>query len=465
MRRRRSRRSAIYSIIEFAIPVAPAFVVVGAAGSSVRRCERRYALASRDEHAAARTSSPEQSSNACSASWSIRTRALATLADMCRVNALVAVKRAGSGHLGSSFSAMDVVAFLLFEELNTARLGWEHPDRDVYFSSKGHDVPGLYAALFALGVIPRERLPSACVGSAGSTGIRTSVCPESRRTPARSAWGSRRRAASHGRSGTSVAGGRVVVMVGDGELQEGQNYEGLQAAAHEGLCRAHGRRRPERAPVRQADRRDRLPRRARGADFEPSAGTSNRVTATTCPPCASAFAACREHDDRPQALVARTIKGKGVSFMEHPVALREGGGTYRWHAGAPDDDAFERAFAELVERVSGAARRTRPRAARARACRSVDDRRAGSLEGEPESGAGVAPASRRVRRRRVRRRARPARRSSARTSSCSTRTSPRTAAFEPSSSPIRTASSSAASPSRTWSRRLRDSRGTACFPS
>ena len=51
---------------------------------------------------------------------------------------------------------MDVVAFLLFEELNTATLGWQHPDRDVYFSSKGHDVPGLYAALFALGVIPRE---------------------------------------------------------------------------------------------------------------------------------------------------------------------------------------------------------------------------------------------------------------------------------------------------------------------
>src|SRR3970040_1173378 len=83
-----------------------------------------------------------------------RDQRLAALADMCRLNALVAVKRAGSGHLGSSFSAMDIVAFLLFEELNTASLGWEHSDRDVYFSSKGHDVPGLYAALFALGAVP-----------------------------------------------------------------------------------------------------------------------------------------------------------------------------------------------------------------------------------------------------------------------------------------------------------------------
>src|SRR5262245_47563301 len=83
---------------------------------------------------------------------------LSLLADVCRLNALVAVKRAGSGHLGSTFSAMDVVAFLFFEELNTARVGWDSADRDVYFSSKGHDVPGLYATLNALGVIPDERL-------------------------------------------------------------------------------------------------------------------------------------------------------------------------------------------------------------------------------------------------------------------------------------------------------------------
>ena len=73
-------------------------------------------------------------------------------------NALTAVKRAGSGHLGSSFSSLDIVAFLLFDELNVAELGFDHPDRDVFFSSKGHDVPGLYAALHALGVIPTERL-------------------------------------------------------------------------------------------------------------------------------------------------------------------------------------------------------------------------------------------------------------------------------------------------------------------
>src|SRR4029079_17108666 len=77
---------------------------------------------------------------------------------MCRLNTLVAVTRAGSGHLGSSFSAMDIVVHLFFQELNTAQVGFDNPDRDIYFSSKGHDVPGLYAVLPRLGELPQERL-------------------------------------------------------------------------------------------------------------------------------------------------------------------------------------------------------------------------------------------------------------------------------------------------------------------
>ena len=311
---------------------------------------------------------------------------VSTLADMCRVNALVAVKRAGSGHIGSSFSAMDVVAFLLFEELNTARLGWEHPDRDVYFSSKGHDVPGLYAALFALGIIPRERflrlrrfggldghpdvgVPGIEVNS-GSLGMGIS---KGRGI----AWAKR-----HLRRG-----GRVVVMVGDGELQEGQNYEGLQAAAHEGLS---GLTVVVDRNELQSDKRTEeivslgeLESRFRAFGWHVESCDGHDV-----PALRSAFAACRQVADRPQVVVARTIKGKGVSFMEHPVALSEGGGTYRWHAGAPDDDAFERAFAELVGRVQERFADLRLTPLELEPVDSVDDRRAGSLVGEPESGAG-----------------------------------------------------------------------------
>ena len=82
---------------------------------------------------------------------------LQILADMCRANAIATVKRAGSGHLGSSFSSLDIVTYLYFAEMNIAELGVSHPDRDIYFSSKGHDVPGHYAVLHAMGLIPEEK--------------------------------------------------------------------------------------------------------------------------------------------------------------------------------------------------------------------------------------------------------------------------------------------------------------------
>src|SRR5262249_27235858 len=152
---------------------------------------------------------------------------LALVADLCRANALTAVKRAGSGHLGSSFSALDIVVQLLWRELNVAGVGWNDPERDVFFSSKGHDVPGLYAALYALGVIPAERLlrlrrlggldghPDVGIpgieANSGSLGMGIS---KGRGI----AWAKRQ----------LDRGGRVVVMVRDAELQEGPDFEALQ---------------------------------------------------------------------------------------------------------------------------------------------------------------------------------------------------------------------------------------------
>ena len=86
-----------------------------------------------------------------------RRERLSLIADLCGANTLSAVKRAGSGHLGSSFSAMDIVVWLYYHRMNTVRLGVSHPDRDVYFSSKGHDVPGLYSMLHSAGLLTGER--------------------------------------------------------------------------------------------------------------------------------------------------------------------------------------------------------------------------------------------------------------------------------------------------------------------
>ena len=300
---------------------------------------------------------------------------LALIADMCRANALVAVKAAGSGHLGSSFSAMDVVVHLFYRELNTATVGFDHPDRDVYFSSKGHDVPGLYAVLHALGVLPAGRLlklrrlggldghPDVGVpgieANSGSLGMGISKGRGM-------AWAKR----FLGRDG------RVVVMTGDGELQEGQNFEGLQAAA----AHAQGNLwvivdrnelqsdKPTDEVLTLGDLEAKL--RAFGWQVTSCDGHDHDALG-------QAFAELRSAGDAPKALVAKTIKGKGVSFMEHARALDEGGGTYRWHAGAPDDESFSRAYAELVTRI-----RARFLDLRLVPVERIDEQ----SEGEPESG-------------------------------------------------------------------------------
>jgi transketolase len=312
---------------------------------------------------------------------------MALLADMCRLNALVAVKRAGSGHLGSSFSALDIVAQLLFAELNTAEVGFDSPDRDVFFSSKGHDVPGLYAALHALGVIPADRLlrlrrlggldghPDVGVpgieANSGSLGMGLS---KGRGI----AWAKR----------LLGRGGRVVVMTGDGELQEGQNWEALQAAAHDGvggLWAIVDRNelqsdKPTEEILGLGDLEAKL--RVFGWHVERCDGHDHAALRRV-------FAAFRDGDpSRPKALVADTIKGRGVSFMEHPRALADAGGTYRWHAGAPDDDAYEAARSELLGRIEEGAEAAGVVLPPLDEPGALEEAPAVSLQGEPESGAG-----------------------------------------------------------------------------
>ena len=308
---------------------------------------------------------------------------LARIAAMCRLNALTAVKRAGSGHLGSSFSAMDIVVFLLYEQLNTVRLGFDDPDRDVYFSSKGHDVPGLYAVLHSLGVVPTEKLLR--LRRAGGLDGHPNV-----RAPGIEAnSGSLGMGISKGR-GIAWAKrqlgrkGRVVVMVGDGELQEGQNFEALQGAAHDrlsGLTVVVDRNelqsdKPTEEILALGDLETKLG--AFGWHVVSCDGHDHDALRR-------AFREVNAVADGPQAIVARTIKGRGVSFMEHPEALREGGGTYRWHAGAPDDESFERARDELLARIGEVELEPAPPL--------EDELPAPALEAEPESGAGTRVAT------------------------------------------------------------------------
>ena len=255
-----------------------------------------------------------------------RDATLAVLGDMCRANALTAVKRAGSGHLGSSFSALDLVVHLLFEELNVAELGWDHPDRDVFFSSKGHDVPGLYAALARARRDP-HRAPAA------------PAPPRRPRRPSR-----RRRAGDRGQLG----------LARDGHLQGPRHGLGEALPRPRGARRRDGRRR--RAPGGPELRGAAGDRRTSASgdlwvivdrnELQSDKPTEEIIALGDLEAKLAAFGwhveSCDGHDhaalrdvfgrfrlddERPKVLIARTIKGKGVSFMEHPA--RSGAG--RWH--------------------------------------------------------------------------------------------------------------------------------------
>jgi len=278
-----------------------------------------------------------------------RSAQLPLLADMCRANTLATVKRAGSGHLGSSFSSLDLVTLLYFSEMNVADLGVDHPDRDIYFSSKGHDVPGHYSVLFALGILAKDQFvnlrrlggthghPDVGIpgieANSGSLGMGISKAKGM-------AWAKR----------LQGQGGRIWVMTGDGELQEGQIYEALQSAVHQGITNLHvivdHNKVQSDKPVREISDPGDLE-----AKFRAFGWHVVRADGHDFRELAAVFREFKAVADKPKVLIADTIKGRGVSFMEHPAALSAGGGLYRWHAGAPDDRSFRAGYEEIISRV------------------------------------------------------------------------------------------------------------------
>ncbi len=270
----------------------------------------------------------------------------AILADICRINTLYMIMNAGSGHIGSSFSSMDVITWLWTEELSRPNSGL--PGADTYFSSKGHDAPALYALLIALGTLDfdlmhRLRRLGGLPGhpdvdtpfiatNTGSLGMGISK-----------AYGMARaqRAAGHG--------GRIVVMTGDGELQEGQIWESLQPVANEKLGEIivivdHNKFQSD-SPVAAVSDLGAIDEKFRAFGWDVRRIDGHDVRAIH-----EAFEATATVADRPHAIVADTVKGRGVSFMEGVAC---GDQTYHFHAGAPSLDDYVAAVRELVARVNG----------------------------------------------------------------------------------------------------------------
>ena len=276
---------------------------------------------------------------------------LELLSDMCTANTLATVKRAGSGHLGSSFSSLDIVTYLYHHEMNITELGVDHPDRGIYFSSKGHDAPGHYAVLHSLGLLSEERFQHLrrLNGTHGHPDV--SIVGMEANSGSLGMGISKGKGMALGKK-LNGSKGRVMVMTGDGELQEGQIWESLQTAAYQNVNNLiaivdFNKIQTDKSVKDIIDLGD-LAKKfevfgwhaecCNGHDFEDLENAFNRL---------------KKVEDRPKVLIADTIKGKGVSFMEGPQALKEGDGMYPWHSGAPGDDAFEAGYGEVINRING----------------------------------------------------------------------------------------------------------------
>ena len=267
------------------------------------------------------------------------------LADLCRLNALYMIMLAGSGHIGSSFSSLDLISWLWTAGLDDPNGG--RPDGDIYFSSKGHDAPALYSLLIALGKVDFDLLHRLrrLGGLPGHPDVATPFIATNTGSLGMGiskAYGMARARRLAGRTG------RIVVMTGDGELQEGQIWESLQPVANERLGEIivvvdHNKLQSDSAVSAVSDLgpiEDKF--RAFGWDVQRADGHDLRSVRDV-------FARFSTVPDRPKVLIADTVKGKGVSFME---GLACGDATYHFHAGAPSVKDYLAAVDEISVRVN-----------------------------------------------------------------------------------------------------------------
>ena len=269
-------------------------------------------------------------------------RRAALLAALCRVNTLYMIARAWSGHPGTSFSSLDIMAWLFLHELRGLSDG---PDRcDIFFSSKGHDAPALYSVLAGLGLLDFELIHKLrrVGGLPGHPHVETPFVQAN--------TGSLGMGISKAKGmalGNRVLGAprRIYVLTGDGELQEGQLWESLPSAVTLGLGEITAI--VDRNKIQSDTWVEKVsPPGDVGAKFAVFGWAVDVCDGHDFQSIAAALGRLAAHADRPKALIADTVKGKGVSFMEGPAM--EPGGLYLFHSGAPNESQYARGSKELI---------------------------------------------------------------------------------------------------------------------
>ena len=269
----------------------------------------------------------------------MQTLELKKIANEVRKGIVTAVHSAKAGHPGGSLSAADIFTYLYFEEMNIDPKNPTDPDRDRFVLSKGHTAPGYYSAMAQRGYFPVEELLTLrhvdsrlqghpCMQdlpgidmSSGSLGQGISAAV-----------------------GMAIAGKldnksyRVYTLLGDGEIQEGQVWEASMLAGHRHLdnlvvivdnngLQIDGRIEDVNSPY-PIDKK-----------FEPfNFHVINVADGNDMDQLRAAFEEAKTVKGQPTAIIAKTVKGKGVSFMENQAS---------WHGTAPNDEQYAVAMADL----------------------------------------------------------------------------------------------------------------------
>ena len=272
-----------------------------------------------------------------------RATELAIIANNVRKNALTAVFSAAAGHPGGSLSIADVVTYLYYDEMKVDAGDSKNPDRDRFVLSKGHACPALYGVLAEKGFFPKKDIDTFRKISSYLQGH-----PDMNKVP-----GIDMSTGSLGQ-GVSAAGGmalaakidkkdyRVYAILGDGELEEGQVWEQAMFAAHYKLdnltifvdnngLQIDG----DIAEVMNPYPIDKK--------FESFGWNVLVADAHNFDSIEDAVNKAKSTKEKPTAIILKSVKGKGVSFMENNAA---------WHGSAPNEEQYNQAIAELDVKIA-----------------------------------------------------------------------------------------------------------------
>jgi transketolase len=246
------------------------------------------------------------------------------------------ISHAGAGHTGGSLSCLDILNVLYNRVLNVSPETFTHRRRDRYVQSKGHSVEALYVVLADKGFFPEAELDTLCRYQSHFVGHPTRKVPGVEQNTG---------ALGHGLPisvGMALAGKlddapyRVFTLLGDGELAEGSNWEAALAAAHYALDNLTAIVDCNTLQI-TGHTRDVMNHEPLEAKFESFGWAARRVDGHDFAALTEALIAPLERG-KPGAVIADTVKGKGVSFMEN---------VGKWHHGAPGADEYARAIAEI----------------------------------------------------------------------------------------------------------------------